>query len=203
VKRYFHDINIAFEAILSNKFKSMLTALGIIFGVAAVISMLAIGKGARQEILEQIKMVGVNNIVISPKNNNKEDENSDKTEQTDKKEKKKYSPGMTISDVEAIQNILPNIESITPEITKNSYVILNGKRQNASITGVNACYFNLFNLKLLEGTNFSAEQEENGFGICIIGYNLKAKLFGSINPVNQYIKSGLVKSSWCTRKNVN
>ncbi|MBE0666523.1 MAG: ABC transporter permease, partial [Bacteroidales bacterium] len=65
-KRYQHDIRIAVESILSNKLESMLTALGIIFGVAAVISMLAIGKGAQQEILDQIKMVGVNNILISP-----------------------------------------------------------------------------------------------------------------------------------------
>ncbi len=65
-KRYVHDINIAIESILANKLKSILTALGIIFGVAAVISMLAIGKGAQKEILDQIKMVGVNNILINP-----------------------------------------------------------------------------------------------------------------------------------------
>jgi ABC-type lipoprotein release transport system permease subunit len=64
--RYFHDMEIAVESIVSNKLKSMLTALGIIFGVAAVIAMLAIGKGAKQEIMEQMKMVGVNNILINP-----------------------------------------------------------------------------------------------------------------------------------------
>ena len=52
ILRYFHDIEIAVESIVSNKLKSMLTALGIIFGVAAVIAMLAIGKGAKQEIME-------------------------------------------------------------------------------------------------------------------------------------------------------
>ena len=66
ILRYFHDIEIAVESIISNKLKSMLTALGIIFGVAAVIAMLAIGKGAQQEIMEQMKMVGVNNILINP-----------------------------------------------------------------------------------------------------------------------------------------
>ncbi len=66
ILRYFHDIEIAVESIVSNKLKSMLTALGIIFGVAAVIAMLAIGKGAKQEIMEQMKMVGVNNILINP-----------------------------------------------------------------------------------------------------------------------------------------
>ena len=58
IDRYLHDVIIAMESILANKLKSVLTGLGIIFGVAAVISMLAIGNGARQEILEQIKMVG-------------------------------------------------------------------------------------------------------------------------------------------------
>ncbi len=64
--RYFHDVVIAIESILANQMRSILTALGIIFGVAAVITMLAIGKGAQQEILEQIKMVGVNNIIVTP-----------------------------------------------------------------------------------------------------------------------------------------
>ena len=61
------NINIAFEALLENKFRSGLTALGIIFGVAAVITMLAIGKGAQQQIIEQIEQVGAKNIIIRPK----------------------------------------------------------------------------------------------------------------------------------------
>ena len=60
------NLYIAIEAVLANRMRSVLTALGIIFGVAAVIAMLAIGNGAQQEILEQIKLVGVNNIVIRP-----------------------------------------------------------------------------------------------------------------------------------------
>jgi putative ABC transport system permease protein len=76
----------------------MLTALGIIFGVAAVISMLAIGTGARQEILEQIKMVGVNNIVISPvipeEPASGEESNSEKKASG---EKKKFSPDLHCS----------------------------------------------------------------------------------------------------------
>ncbi|MBM3437290.1 MAG: hypothetical protein FJY07_13880, partial [Bacteroidetes bacterium] len=66
MKRYLYILNIALEAVFANRFRSVLTALGIIFGVAAVIAMMAIGKGAQQEIMEQIKLVGVNNIVISP-----------------------------------------------------------------------------------------------------------------------------------------
>jgi putative ABC transport system permease protein len=61
-QRYIHSLNIAVEAVIANRFRSMLTALGIIFGVAAVIAMMAIGTGAKKEILDQIKLVGVNNI---------------------------------------------------------------------------------------------------------------------------------------------
>jgi len=70
-ERRLYILNIALEAVFANKFRSMLTALGIIFGVAAVIAMLAIGNGAKQEILEQMKLVGVNNIIIMPKNESK------------------------------------------------------------------------------------------------------------------------------------
>jgi putative ABC transport system permease protein len=65
-QRLLANLYIAVNAVVANKVRSLLTALGIIFGVAAVIAMLAIGNGAQQEILEQIKLVGVNNIVIKP-----------------------------------------------------------------------------------------------------------------------------------------
>ena len=64
-ERYWEILQVALEAVFANRSRSILTALGIIFGVSAVIAMMAIGNGARQEILEQIKMVGVNNIIIS------------------------------------------------------------------------------------------------------------------------------------------
>jgi putative ABC transport system permease protein len=64
--RVLANLNIAIGAVIANKVRSLLTALGIIFGVAAVIAMLAIGNGAQKEILDQIKLVGVNNIVIKP-----------------------------------------------------------------------------------------------------------------------------------------
>ena len=65
-ERYLSNVYVALDAVLTNKLRSLLTALGIIFGVAAVIAMLAIGNGAQQELLEQIKLVGVNNIVVTP-----------------------------------------------------------------------------------------------------------------------------------------
>jgi len=101
VERYFQILSISLEAVFTNKFRSILTALGIIFGVAAVIAMMAIGNGARVEILEQIKLVGANNIVILPLNTSSSSEEED-SEESGKSLKKKYSPGLTLKDAENI-----------------------------------------------------------------------------------------------------
>ncbi len=187
MSRYFHDIVIAFESILSNKLRSFLTALGIIFGVAAVISMLAIGKGAQQEILEQIKMVGVNNILITPIVQPKgQDQDSDNG--TGSKQKAKFSPGLHLKDVAAIREVLPTVRRISPEIALNSFVVQNGKRASAKLLGVSQNYFDIFNLKLADGTFFNEYQEENGITVCVIGANIAQTFFSKENPIGKYIK---------------
>jgi len=80
VERYLQIINIALEAVFANRFRSILTALGIIFGVAAVIAMMAIGNGAQKEILDQMKLIGVNNIIITPVIDNQGTSSSDDDE---------------------------------------------------------------------------------------------------------------------------
>jgi putative ABC transport system permease protein len=188
-KRYIHDINIAFESILTNKLQSFLTALGIIFGVAAVITMLAIGKGAQQEILEQIKMVGVNNIVILPIipeiENNSSGTSSTETQQ------RKFSPGLTLSDMDAVKATLPGaIKNISAEIIMGSFLIHEGKKQESKIFGVSSAYFKIYNLNLEKGMFFDPYQENNGLAVCIIGANVANKFFPQSDPVGQYIKFG-------------
>ena len=182
-KRYGHDIRIALESILSNKLKSMLTALGIIFGVAAVISLLAIGKGAQQEILDQIKMVGVNNILISPIVQEK-----DASQEEGEKQLNKFSRGLTLLDVEAIRSTIPAVKRISPEISFNSTIVLSGMRYTAKLVGVSNDYFDLYNLPLSQGVFFNDYQEEYGIQVCIIGANIRAKFFSQVDPIGQYLK---------------
>ena len=196
--RYFHDIEIAIESLLSNKLKSMLTALGIIFGTAAVISMLAIGNGAQQEILEQIKMVGVNNIVITPTLDlTGNGEAGGSSEEGDgngngKTKKEKFSPGLTMKDLEAIKKIIPSVKRITPEVIANSFVVQNGRRVPAKIIGINNDYFDVYNINLGKGRFFSEYQVENGIPVCVIGANISAKVFSNSDPIDQYLKFGHV-----------
>jgi len=183
ILRYAHDIEIAVESIIANKLKSMLTALGIIFGVAAVIAMLAIGKGAKMEIMEQMKMVGVNNILINPvipeKSNSSEE---------GEKQQKKFSRGLNMLDVEAIRETLPSVKRISPEISFNSIAMMNGVKYSAKLIGVSNDYFQLYNLPLVAGAFFNSYQEKNGIQVCIIGANIRAKFFSKIDPLGQYIK---------------
>jgi len=185
--RVLSNFSIALSAVIANKVRSLLTALGIIFGVAAVIAMLAIGNGAQREILEQIKLVGVNNIVIKPIVEQKEGKVE---EQVGKKEKRKFSPGLTVRDVRSIEAVIPGISSMSPEVILDTYVIRDGLRRSAKLVGVEPSYFNLYNFEIGEGAGFNKSQQHLGHGICIIGYAIKTRFFQRENPIGKSIKVG-------------
>lgn len=178
---------IAFDAVLANKLRSILTGLGIIFGVAAVIAMLAIGNGAQQEILEQIKLVGVNNIVITPIVEQVEEEV--KTEGA-KAEKKNFSNGLSLSDVESIKAVIPGISKISPEIQLDTYIIKNGIRRSSKLVGVENNYFDISSFTLQDGSFFNEEQLKLGESVCVIGYGIKSKFFSQENPIGKMLKVG-------------
>jgi putative ABC transport system permease protein len=182
------NLYIAIDAVIANRVRSLLTALGIIFGVAAVIAMLAIGNGAQQEILNQIKLVGVNNIVVKPIIEQKEENLNEQA--NGKKEKKKFSPGLTIRDVHSIRTTIPGLSRVSPEIILNTYVIRNGIRRSAKIVGVEPTYFEIYDFQLAEGLMFNAEQMKLGAPVCIIGSALRGRFFPTENPIGKSIKVG-------------
>jgi putative ABC transport system permease protein len=196
--RYSYNVQIAIEAIIANKVKSLLTALGIIFGVAAVISMLAIGNGAEQEILEQIKMVGVNNIIVTPiLQSNQAGANDPKSSSTTEGNqlagsKKKFSKGLTLLDANSIQDIIPTVQDVCPIITFNYTAILHDISSPVKLDGTNNAYFNLFDIKLESGTFFHNQHTKEGYPVCIIGYNVKNIFFNQESPIGKYIKCGQI-----------
>lgn len=191
-ERYKYDVSSGVEAIFANRVKSFLTALGIIFGVAAVISMLAIGNGAEQEILEQIKMVGVNNIIITPTENVVDPDQKEASDDQARVSAKKFSKGLTLLDAAAIEEVISTVGKVCPVITFNYSAILNGKSKPVVLGGINNNYFDLFNIGLQSGEKFSASQMENGFPVCIIGDNINNVFFNHEDAVGKYIKCGQV-----------
>ncbi len=186
-EKYFYNMNIALEAVIANRFRSVLTALGIIFGVAAVIAMLAIGNGAQQEILDQMKMVGVNNIIIKPLY--ADDDSQDETRRG------QFSPGLTLSDAQSIAKILPTVQRVSPESEISAFAMSEGIRRPVRVAGVTPEYFDVFNLGLSAGEMFSAEHMLRSAPVAIIGNNIRGIFFGNTNPIGKQIKAG---NNWLT-----
>ena len=185
---------------MANTLRAFLTALGIIFGVAAVIAMLAIGNGAKQSILEQMKLIGTNNIVINSvvlkggeEGEKSAGSSSNQGTSQNQEGKRPWSPGLTLEDVKAIQTVLPNVERISPEIVLPVSLVQSGKSQKSRAVGVTNAFFELNNLQLAEGNFFHPEHQEGGKPVCIIGQNIKIKFFPETSPVGQWIKCG---SAW-------
>ena len=151
LERYKYIFNIALEAVFLNKFRSMLTALGIIFCVAAVITMMAIGNGAKKEILDQMKLVGVNNILIAPKSENQgssrsnsRDQTAQTTGQNTEKNRDKFSPGLSLKDAEAIKTIIPTVSKVSPEVIYETDIVKGGIKASAKVSGVTPDFFHVF-----------------------------------------------------------
>ncbi|MCF8233535.1 MAG: ABC transporter permease [Bacteroidales bacterium] len=191
MERYLQIINVALEAVLANKFRTMLTALGIIFGVAAVIAMMAIVSGTRQEILNQIKLLGVNNIVIQPilESDGGNGEDDDEEGQT---LKKKYSPGLTLEDAESIMEVIPTVERVSPQVTYQTSIVKDGKRTAASLQGVTNKFFEVYNLELQKGEFFDKTHLISGKPVCIISPVAAAKLFPHEDPIGKTLKCGQI-----------
>lgn len=196
LNRWLFNFRIGIQALLTNRVRAMLTSLGIIFGVASVIAMLAIGKGAEREILEQIKQVGSNNIVIKAKtNNNKqgaeggENEEGGGSQQKDKEEKRNISPGLSMADVRDIRTI-PSVNFASPEIELDVNLLYNGLDRKGYIIGVTNHFFETAGTSLVEGKLFTDEQLNDAQPVCVIGKNIRTKFFASVSPLGQYIKCG-------------
>ena len=183
----------AYWFITTNKVRTFLTALGIIFGVASVITMLAIGNGAEKEILAQLELVGVNNIVVTPIPD-KEDENASVSDVEDEKEEsKRFSKGLDVLDAQSILKHIPTVSLVSPEILLETYVINNGRQNSVRLVGISPEYFKSSNINLDSGKAFSEFQIKNALPVCVVGKKVEKKLFTGESAIGKRIK---VKDVW-------
>ena len=186
------SMRIAIVAVGHNKLRAGLTSLGILFGVASVIAMLAIGKGAEQEILEQMRLLGSNNVIIQPIVEQKE---GDAKEEKDEKAVKRFTPGLTYEDAEAIRNVVPHVETTSGELVLNSMITREGHRRSGKLVGVDTTYFRLNNLELEAGSWWTTSQVQYGRPVGIIGRGVRSRFFTTEDPIGKSIKVGNV---WLT-----
>lgn len=180
---------IAVEAISHNKLRAVLTSLGIVFGVGSVISMLAVGTGAKQEILEQMKLLGASNIIITPIVEQEEGK-VEEDELTKATEKKRFSPGLTLQDAESIQRTLPDVVFTSPEVVVETMVLREGLKRTSKLVGVDSTYFAATDFVLERGRIFSRKNMELASPVAVIGHAIKTKFFAKEDPIGGRIKCG-------------
>lgn len=187
------NFNEAFWFIKTNKVRTFLTALGIIFGVASVITMLAIGNGAEKEILSQLELVGVNNIVVTPIPDIEDENENENDEETTNNESKRFSKGLDILDALSVNKTIPSVKLVSPEIILDTYVINNGKQNAVKLIGASPSFFNVSNINIEKGKIFSDYQINNALPVCVIGKKVEKKLFTGESALGKQIK---VKDVW-------
>lgn len=174
------SFEIGLKGLQANKLRTFLTMLGIVFGVGAVIAMLSIGEGARQETLQQIELMGTNNIII----------NKVVTKTKGEKNKSSFSSGLTLNDAKAIKELNPLVEFITPVREQTASITYRSTIFQAKIIGTTPEFPATFNSKVAEGSFIKSFNIDAYSNVCVIGSAVKERLFRFEDPLMKKIKIG-------------
>ncbi len=180
LRRWFPDLRVGFNNLMVHRLRSLLTMLGMIFGVAAVVSMLSIGAGARQSAMALIEQLGVNNLIVEAK----------ETLEWQAHEKlRRTSPGLTFKDYRVIGDTLPQISESTPrKLFTPTKVIPKPQQDIPVVYGVNSSYLKIAGLRVVEGRFFEGGEENRASPVCVLGAGARSGLFGVADPIGQYVK---------------
>jgi putative ABC transport system permease protein len=169
---------IALRALRRNKLRSMLTALGIIIGVAAVIAMIGIGNGAKAQVEAQVASLGRNVVTVFPGS---------------------FSTGgarggwgsastLTLEDAEAIAREIPGVAAVSPEVRDRNQILGNGQNWNTQILGESPDYLGIRAWGLSDGAMFSETDTKAAAKVCVIGSTVAKQLFPDLDPVGQTLR---------------
>jgi len=174
------DAHLAIQNLGARKLRSLLTMLGIIFGVAAVVSMLSIGAGAQQEVLAFIEQLGVRNLIVEAK------------EVTDTQELlriRKTSPGLSFKDLRVIRVNVAGLKSATPRKRFTPTAVLpKPRRDMPGVYGTGPEYLNIAGLRIISGRFFNEDDNDRRAPVCVLGEGAKANLFPQKQAVGEYLK---------------
>jgi putative ABC transport system permease protein len=175
------EVGLAFDNLRARKLRSFLTMLGMIFGVAAVISMLSIGAGAQKQAMAYIEQLGVDNLIVEAK---------EATGYQSLQKIRKISPGLTFQDLRLIQS---NVSGIALSTARKRFapskMIPQPTGSMPTIYGVDPDYQQIARVKVVAGRFFSRGEAARSAPVCVLGQGAKTSLFGPEDAVGQYIKA--------------
>jgi putative ABC transport system permease protein len=181
-------VSLSLIGLLSHKLRTLLTMLGIIFGVAAVIAMLSIGEGAKQESLEQIRQMGISNIIVQ--HWDKEDDQEDSADADQNK-----SQGLTWDDARSIERICLLAEYVTPQRELKIKAQTHGNTFRTMAVGTTADYLTVLDAQMGSGVYFSQEDLRESKRVCVLGADAKRALFFFDDPLGGRVK---IRNQWFT-----
>jgi putative ABC transport system permease protein len=183
--RYGSDLVLAAKNLWAQKTRTILTALGIIFGVGAVIGMLAIGAGAREESLRFIEQLGVRNVLI---------ESRPATSDQELQQRRRASPGLTERDVRILQSNVDVLDLISARKSLHPTRVLPKPAQGMpELYGVRPSYAQIHNWKFEAGSAFSPQSDKASAAVCVLGEAAKVSLIGYGAALDKYVK---VNDTW-------
>jgi len=168
---------LALREIRRNVLRSSLTALGIIIGVAAVITMVTLGNGATLRVTSDIAALGSNLLQVRP---GQRAHGPGRTQST--------APPFTVEDVEAISANIAGIQPAAPNATQPTQAIFGNQNWSTTVTGSNNDYLKVRSWDLASGRAFSSSELQGGKSVCILGSTVRQELFGGRNPVGSTIR---------------
>jgi putative ABC transport system permease protein len=163
----------------------MLTMLGMIFGVGAVVAMLAITAGVEKEMLSYIDLLGVNNIIIEAK---------EAVDRNELQQRRAISPGLTFRDFRAIKDNVQGLDRLTPrKRIKPMKVLPKTASDPPVLIGVTTAYRDIQSVRIVEGRFFTDEEDSRSAPVCVLGESAKVNLLGYEPAVGKYVK---VNDTW-------
>ncbi len=182
--QYDENIRLAIRGLADHKFRSFLTMLGIIFGVASVITMLSIGEGAKREAIAKYQDLGVNNIIVREK----------KLSDPELEEvRAKFSQGLSLEDAKVIQEIAPGIQQVASQAEISTDIKYADKSVKSTVIGVTPDFLGMMNYKIQKGDLINNSQYGEKLKVCVVGAGVASGLFKQEDPVGKMIK---IEDQW-------
>ena len=179
------DLGRSIDNLLVHKLRTLLTMLGMIFGVAAVLSMLSIGAGAQQQVMAFIEELGVRNLIVEAR---------ETTEWQANQKVRLQSPGLSLQDVRAIQASVPGIDVVTARKRfAPTRVVPKTDAETPVVFGVDPNYQSVGSLRVSHGRFYSDDEAARAAPLCVLGEAARWRLFGTTEPLGQFVK---VNEQW-------
>jgi len=174
---FWNTLLLSLREIRRNVMRSFLTMLGIVIGVASVITMVTLGKGATQQVATSIASMGSNLLMVTPGRRMGPGSASS-------------APAFKVEDGEAIAREIGSVALVVPVASRSMAAIYGNQNSSTTVTGSTSDLLTLRNMSLHSGRTFSDSESRAGASVCVIGQTVRAKLFGSQDPVDSRIRLG-------------